>query len=233
MSELEKIVVKSNRNGIVVMLDENSTFEEIKKMVSNKFKESKNFFKGAEMAVAFEGKRLSMDEQSILIREMEKNADLSIPCIVDIDKDREVLMRQALENTRPKANVKFDDNGCSDGKFYKGTLRSGQVLVSDTSIIVLGDVNPGATLRSKGNVIVLGMLKGTVEVGIDGNENSFVAALGMDPMQIRIAGNIARSSNDTKKKKEKSIVEPMLAYMNGGSIYVEPLTKDALTNIRL
>lgn len=61
--------------------------------------------------------------------------------------------------------------------FIKGTLRSGQVLESETSIIILGDVNPGATVVSKGNVVVLGALKGTIHAGATGNEASFVAAL--------------------------------------------------------
>ena len=75
----------------------------------------------------------------------------------------------------------------SDGKFYKGTLRSGQVLEAGSSIIILGDVNPGATVVSKGNVVVLGTLKGTIHAGAAGNEGAFVAALNMNPMQIRIA----------------------------------------------
>lgn len=235
MADLEKVIVKSNRNGLIVILDKDTSFDVLKKHVSEKFKESKKFFKGAEMAVAFEGKLLTMDEQLSLIKEMELSANIKVPCIVDMNKEREMLMKQALENTKPKANVSFDPNGCTDGKFYKGTLRSGQVLVSDTSIIVLGDVNPGATLRSKGNVIVLGTLKGTVEVGTDGNENAFVAALGMDPMQIRIAHLIARNSNENKSKmkKEKKVDEPMIAYVADGNIYVEELTKEALVNIRL
>ncbi|MEI3190241.1 MAG: septum site-determining protein MinC [Lachnospiraceae bacterium] len=36
--------------------------------------------------------------------------------------------------------------------------------------MILGDVNPGATVVSKGNVVVLGALKGTIHAGAAGNE---------------------------------------------------------------
>ena len=100
-------------------------------------------------------------------------------------------MKQALEfQEEPKGLMDLQD-----GRFYKGTLRSGQVLESETSIIILGDVNPGARVISKGNVVVLGAMKGNAFVGAAGNESAFVAALSMDPMQIRIGDVIARSSD--------------------------------------
>ena len=120
---------------------------------------------------------------------------------------KEAVMKQAVEHTR--ASVEMEDG--SDGKFYKGTLRSGQVLESETSIIILGDVNPGATVVSKGNVVVLGTLKGSIYVGAGGNENTFVAALSMDPMQIRIADYIARNSDSPEKKDKKKILKKKLS----------------------
>ena len=86
---------------------------------------------------------------------MIANAGIKVPCIVDVDVAKEAVMKQAVEHTRASAEM---EDGC-DGKLYKGTLRSGQVLESETSIIILGDVNPGATVVSKGNVVVLGTLK--------------------------------------------------------------------------
>ena len=58
--------------------------------------------------------------------------------------------------------------------------------------MVLGDVNPGGKVVAKGSVIVLGSLKGNIFAGVDGNENAFVVALEMNPMQIKIADVIAR-----------------------------------------
>lgn len=236
----QPVVIKSNRYGLTVVLDPQVEFKVLQTMVAAKFSESKKFFKGAELAIAFEGRELSQEEQLLLVQEITVNAGIKIPCIVDVDVVREAVMKEAVDRVREKVPAVSGSDGSSDGKFYKGTLRSGQVLESETSIIILGDVNPGATVVSKGNVIVLGTLKGSIYVGAAGNENTFVAALAMEPMQIRIADYIARNSDnpdkdrrDKKKKKSRAEEEPMIAYVDAGNIYIEPITKEVLADINI
>ena len=234
----QPVVIKSNKYGLTVILDSALEFAVLKNAVAEKFTESKKFFKGAELAVAFEGRTLTQDEQIILVNVMIENAGIKVPCIVDVDVAKEAVMKQAMQHTQ-QAAPEFESNG--DGKFYKGTLRSGQVLESETSIIILGDVNPGATVVSKGNVVVLGTLKGSIYVGAGGNENTFVAALSMDPMQIRIADYIARNSDGSEKKDKKKLLkkkdkqeeQPMIAYVDAGNIYIEPITKEVLADINI
>lgn len=233
----QPVVIKSNKYGLTVILDKELEFDVLKELVATKFAECKKFFKGAEFAIAFEGRSLTQDEQILLVQEIISQAGIQVPCIVDVDVAKEAVMKQAVEHTRSSADVQ----NSMDGKFYKGTLRSGQVLESETSIIILGDVNPGATVVSKGNVVVLGSLKGSIYVGAGGNENTFVAALSMDPMQIRIADHIARNSDSPEKKdkkklskkKDKPEEEAMIAYVDAGNIYIEPITKEVLADINI
>ena len=121
--------------------------------------------------------------------------------------------------------------------FYKGTLRSGQVFEADGSVVVLGDVNPGGKVVAKGSVIVLGSLKGNIFAGVDGNENAFVVALEMSPMQIKIGDIIARSSDSgtkaTKGRGKVKVVEPKIAYVYDQNIYIEDLEQNALDDICL
>ena len=138
-------------------------------------------------------------------------------------------MKKAMEKKEEQADLM----NLQDGRFYKGTLRSGQVLESETSVIILGDVNPGARVISKGNVIVLGSLKGNIFVGAAGNENAFVAALSMEPMQIRIGDVIARCADNAPVKKKKAEDKPKIAYVEDGNIYIEPITKEVLNDINL
>ena len=93
-------------------------------------------------------------------------------------------------------------------------------------------MNPGATIVSKGNVVVLGSLKGTIHAGAVGNEDAFVAALNMAPVQIRIADVIARSGDGPIQMKG-SATGPMIAYAEEGNIYMEPITKEVINDIRI
>ena len=218
------VVLKGYKYGIVVVLDESTEFSEIKEMVAEKFKDSSKFFGSESMAISFEGRKLSNDEQRELLDIIEECSELNIVCVLGNEKERE-------EEFKAEVNRKVSEaiaSNSGSGQFYRGTLRSGQVLESDSSIIILGDVNPGARIVSAGNVVVLGSLKGTVYAGVSGDETSFVVALEMFPVQIRIGDVIARCSD---KPKKLSKPETKIAYVDGGNIYIDPLNKEVLNEI--
>lgn len=228
----QSVVIKSNKHGLIVVLDEKTDWETLKRDVAEKFRTSAKFFGNAQMALCFQGRKLSFDEELELSETISASCQIQVVCIVDENEATEAAMRRAMERQQEGGDLM----NLQDGRFYKGTLRSGQVLESETSIIILGDVNPGARVISKGNVIVLGTLKGNVYVGASGNESAFVAALSMDPMQIRIGDVIARSSDSrpirgVRKRKEDET--PKIAFVEEGNIYIEPITKEILNEINL
>ena len=96
--------------------------------------------------------------------------------------------------------------------------------------MVLGDVHPGASVISKGNVIILGSLKGQVAAGAYENENAFVFATEMSPVMIQIAGVRARCSDEPGKTTDKGM---KLAFLEEGRICLEPLSKKIWNDIRL
>ena len=62
----------------------------------------------------------------------------------------------------------------------------GRVLESDTSVLILGDVEYGAKVIAKGSVVILGRLEGSVHAGACGDDKAYVAALSMKPAYMRI-----------------------------------------------
>ena len=77
--------------------------------------------------------------------------------------------------------------------YMRATVRSGVEVRHPGSIIVFGDVNPGASIVADGDIIVWGKLRGLVHAGANGNAQSIVAALQMEPTQIRITDTVARA----------------------------------------
>lgn len=217
------VIIKGNKYGIIVVLSPDVSFDEIMDMIGEKFKESSKFFEKAKMAISFEGRTLSNDEQKDILDIIEKNTDMQIVCIIDNDPSKEEIFKKTLEQKL----LELENN---TGQFYKGILRSGASLEFETSVVIIGDVNNGARVVSKGNIIVLGSLKGTAFAGACGNTNSFVVALDMRPTQIRIADTIARSPDRPVKDSDK---EAKIAFLEEGNIYIEPLNKSVLNDIRL
>lgn len=113
--------------------------------------------------------------------------------------------------------------------FHKGTLRSGQEVISESSIIVMGNVHNGATVAAKGNVIVIGKLNGCVHAGKDGNEDAFVVALNMSPTQLRIADVFGRAPD---KKGSKSSSTPQIAFVEDERIVIENINRNIYESLK-
>ncbi len=253
MKELENsVVIKGNKHGITVVLNESISYENLKQQIREKFIASSKFFGNAAMALGFEGRSLTFEQQKEIADIISASSQLNIVCLVDDDKEREVryeeAVKKALESQLAKikektlsSDIEIDknelelDNTLNAGQFYKGTLRSGQVFEAESSIVILGDVNPGGRVIAKGNIIVLGSLKGNAFAGVDGNENAFVVALDMDPMQVKIGDIIARSSDSSPRKKLKvsKVIQPKIAFVDNGNIYIENLDQSVIDDIRL
>lgn len=80
---------------------------------------------------------------------------------------------------------------------YRGYLRSGHRLRRKENILVIGDINPGAEVVSEGDILVWGRLRGIVQAGAGGNKRAIVAALDLEPTQLRIA-DVATMGPDPK-----------------------------------
>ena len=225
----QAVVIKSNKYGINLILDKNMPFQELLVAIKEKFQESEKFFKDAKMAISFEGRALTQEEEYQIIETITENTSISIICIVDNDEAHADMVKQQIE-------AYYDSVAGREGEFYRGTLRSGQVLESVSSVVIVGDVNPGAKIISQGNIVVLGALKGNAYAGAAGDSNCFIVALEMDPIQIQIGDILAKSPDNKKMKprrlrrKEKNPVsaEAQIAVAKGGNIYIEPITRGSL-----
>ncbi len=243
------IVIKGNKYGIVVVMDPDVLFEELKDMLAEKLADSAKFFGNGTMAISFEGRKLTDAQQKELLDVISENSELNIACVIDENEEITEVFKKSVEkieqmvdnssdNFNPDEQLISEASQLSEipeisdddntGKFYRGTLRSGQVLESNTSIVIIGDVNPGATVEAGGNVIILGSLKGNVSAGLRGDDNAFIVALDMMPVQVRIGDVIA--SCPEKPKKGKPLTK--IAYLDNGSIYIDPLSKNILNALK-
>ena len=233
----QKVMIKSNKYGINLILDPNIAFADLLKAIIEKFKESEKFFKNSKLGISFEGRVLSGEEEQKIIDAITENTSIEILCVVDNSEENAEKMKAQIDAYTEAIQHQYVKAMSSQGEFYRGTLRSGQVLESDASITILGDVNPGARVSSGGNVVVLGALKGNARAGIYGDSNCFILAIEMDPIQIQIGDLIAKSPDKEKKKRriiikeKKEASEPQIAIARDGNIYIEPVSKKILNKI--
>jgi septum site-determining protein MinC len=85
-----------------------------------------------------------------------------------------------------------DTHPTQEVTWIHGTLRSGRLIETNGHLVVLGDVNRGAELRAKGDIVIWGELKGIAHAGFPDNTAASIRALRLDALQLRIADVIAR-----------------------------------------
>lgn len=143
------------------------------------------------------------------------------------DYNYQELLPDNIPTDFKPTNIPTSDNS---GLFYRGTLRSGQTLEAKDSLIIIGDVNPGASVVAGGNIVIIGALKGSVIAGATGNSKAFVMALSMNPIQIQIADIVARSS-DSKKISKHIRKDAMIATVVNDQIVMDLVSKTAFEDI--
>lgn len=105
-------------------------------------------------------------------------------------------------------------------KIYDASLRAGNRLEYEGTIIVLGDVNAGAEVISGENVIVLGVIRGLAHAGASGNREAIIVCNGIDAPQIRIA-DIVKEMGKTEEVEGEENVKKKRAYIKRSQIILE------------
>lgn len=238
------VIIKGNRYGISIILNEEMSFEDLLTELGNKLSAADEFFDcDKQLVVSFEGRSLSNEELDQILTVIDTKTKLNISYILDQNSDLETTFYdiiQAAENPgndevkNAESVEKQDDTKIPEqtdegsGLFYKGTLHAGQIFETRESVIVIGDVKEGATVVAGGNIVIIGRLKGTAKAGCKGDKNAFVMALSMEPQSIEIDGVIAKES--AIKRASRNRKDSMIAILIDQNISIDPISKSAIND---
>lgn len=221
------VIIKSFQNGIVLHLDAELPFDTLLMDIEDKFRESSSFFKDAKMALSIKGRTLSDQEERQILDAISANSNLHIICIVGEDEATNQSFVKALQ----QADFSDGSGVGSEGQFYRGTLKNGQILETESSIVILGDVYPGSAIVSARDIIVLGGLYGEAYAGGNGSKDHYVAALEMSPEKLKIGDFKYRTKEKTSKWSIRPKVQPKIAYIKDEKIIIDSLTKELLSEL--
>lgn len=218
----DAVLIKSFPNGITLLMREDVSMEEILQELTVKFTEARNFFGNSTIALSMEGRKVTEAEEILILDTIRVNSNVRIACIVGHDDDTNKNFIKALQHMDKKLS------GTEGGQFYKGTLKNREVIETENSIVVLGDVYPGSAVFSAGNIIILGGLYGEAYAGGDGREDAYIVALEMEPERLKIGDFKYKTNAKQLKWGIHPKVQPKIAHLKGGKIVFDPLTKELL-----
>jgi septum site-determining protein MinC len=216
-------VIKSFPNGINLILKGDVAFAELLEEIAAKFEKSRPFFGNASVALSFEGRELSEEEENQIVEVIHKNSDIDVVCIMAKDPKTDLAFVKALQ----KVAKQIPDG--DEGYFFKGSLVNGNEIDTEQSIVILGDVEEGCIVKSSGSIIVLGGLYGKAYAGKDGNTHSFVAALEMSPVKVKVGE--FKYINNKKKLAFGAKPKAQIAFVQDNKIVFDKFTKDILASL--
>ncbi|MCI8641667.1 MAG: septum site-determining protein MinC [Clostridia bacterium] len=167
----------------IIKISEEASQQEIIKSLSEKLPELKQLYQDEKTPIKITGKVLKNKEIEEVRKLIKEQMDVEV--IFDMPQ---TLGLSGIVRAFQK------DIDFSETKFYKESLRSGQKIEEEGSIVILGDVNSGAEVIASENIVVLGKLRGLAHAGAKGNQKAIISAGELDTVQIRIS-NIVKQLN--------------------------------------
>lgn len=208
----EKVRLKSYTKGIKIVIDEDAKIDEVLTEIADKFKDSEKFFGKAKLAVTFEGRKNTIEEENKILDKIQEISAVNIVCVVSAQSEE--AFDRAIGSIE---QILSEDTA----QFYRGDLAGKAVLETEQSIIILGSVRKGSRIVSKKDIIILGALEGSAYAGADGNSH-FIAALSMNPESVRI-GDLKGKNKGKGLWGRKKNASPQMAYIKGEEIVFEDL----------
>jgi septum site-determining protein MinC len=214
--------LRMTKRGVVLFIEKYDELSQLFADITNKISQLEGFFAPG-------------DKLSIMMKDKEKYSK-DITDIVSFVEEKgfkvgEILVGEMNRKTPNKMSVKQKLNvveseitkRLNPTKVIKKTIRSGQAVVHDGDVIVMGNLNSGGEIISAGNVMILGEAKGVIRAGVKGSEDSVIYAILMNPELIQIANHVAHLSE---------LLKNAVAHVRGGKVVFENYDKLNFSNGR-
>lgn len=189
------VSINLKKDEIVIKLSENAEQGEILETLKKKIPELKKLYKDEKTPIKVTGKVLKNKEideiQEVIKNKIDVEINFDMPKSLGLSSIKKAFEREIA---------------ISETKFHRGSLRSGQKLEVEGSLVVLGDVNSGAEVMASDNIVVLGVLRGLAHAGAKGNKQAIIAAGLFDAVQIRIANIVKEIDRDEEPMHKQAYI---------------------------
>ena len=189
------VSINLRKNEIVIKISDEAEQQEIMDNLKKKISELKKMYKNEKTPIKVTGKILKNKEIDQIQELIKSNIDVEI----DFDMPKSLGLSSITRTFSKEIAV-------SETKFHRGSLRSGQKMETEGSLVILGDVNSGAEVMASDNIVVLGALRGLAHAGAKGNKQAIISAGLLDTVQIRIANVVKEIDRDEEPLHKQAYV---------------------------
>ena len=202
---MNSVSINLRTDEVVIKIDDNAKQEDVIEELDKKMNDLKKMYQDEKTPIRVTGKILTNKE----LEEIREIIRSKIDVEIKFDTPTTLGLHSITRSYKK-------DVGMSETTFHKGSLRSGQRLEVEGSLVIIGDVNAGAEVIAADNIAVIGTLRGLAHAGAKGNKEAIIAASTLDAVQIRIS-NIVKEFD----MNEEYVYDNAYIYADGDQIIIE------------
>jgi septum site-determining protein MinC len=196
--------------GLLLRLEWDSPLPQLLVELEEYLQQSPKFFAGAQVLLEIGSRPVLQQEQEQLAVVLSRYGVMLqgvVPILDGLERRSPPASHATFTPADPQTLLHLEQR----------TVRSGEKVAADGHVIIVGDVNPGAEVIAGYNIFVWGALRGSAYAGVPDHEEAIIAALHFAPIQLRIAGHIARPP----EARPSTSGAPELARIDQNAIVVE------------
>ncbi len=193
MKKTQNVTIKGTKDGLTLHLDDTCSYDDLKKELDRKLSNSTRVQEEQQLLsvkVKIGNRYLTKAQEEELKDLIRQKRNLIVE-----DLETNVISREEAEKLRQETEIVP----------VAKVIRSGQVLEITGDLLLIGDVNPGGTVKATGNIFVMGALKGIAHAGSAGNDEAVIAASVMKPSQLRISDCINRAPDEVPEDENRAM----------------------------
>ena len=210
------VTIKGLKYGLQLTFAKGASFDDVQANLVDKLQSGDSFF--IRGTTVFVPKGYFAEEQNETLRRMFHrhgmlfSTELKRPNLAPPSRDT------SSKNTAQKIKERADE--AQKMMVINHTVRGGQEVKANCSVLICGNVNPGAQVIAGGSIDIRGTCRGFVHAGAFGDKSACVVADRLMPVQIRIADLIARAPDEPEQvdKAERAMIK-------GNMIIFEPVAR--------
>lgn len=215
----EIVKIKGSKTGLQLSFAANATYEAVLADIKKKLVSGAGFFLRGTLV------QIPADAFSAEKREEIKQLFHEYGLICRVFKGKEILPAMQAQINMQQEQIKAAETQAAELKAQEmvvvnRTIRGGQEIKTKSSVMICGNVNPGAQIIAGGSIDIRGTCRGMVHAGAYGDNTAFIIADHLMPTQIRISNLIARSPDKMEMTERAE-----RAFIKNGQIVIEPIER--------
>ncbi len=184
------VTIKGLKYGLQLTFAKGASFDDVQANLLNKLQSGDGFF--IRGTTVFVPKGYFAEEQNETLRKMFHRHGM----LFSTELKRPNLAPPSRDTSTKTPKVKASVEEAQKMMVINHTVRGGQEVKANCSVLICGNVNPGAQVIAGGSIDIRGTCRGFVHAGAFGDKSACVVADRLMPAQIRIADLIARAPDE-------------------------------------